>query len=227
MLLYLILLFIATPTLFLIANEVAKKCPKITRKLLHSGLFLIGAVIYVYYGVQLVTLYGLYLFPFSPFLTSDKTSIGKAILRGERQRETFIGLGLTVSASFINATLFPQYFLYGVLIAAIGDTCGDLVGSTVGKIKYNVPLTDLAIKFLQIHAPKIYKIINPTEKKHSRSVEGSVALMISSALTLLPLVPPEEAITCAFAAALLEAISPRNTDNFILQITPSIVMPFF
>ncbi|MHA1237842.1 MAG: hypothetical protein ACTSSJ_01110 [Candidatus Odinarchaeia archaeon] len=227
MLLYAIILFILTPGLILVASQTAGKYPRLTRKLLHSSLFILAAVIYSLYGVQYLTLYGLFLFPFTAPLTNQKSKLGKAVLRGDGQREMFVGLGLTVSASFINATLFPQYFIYGALIAAIGDTCGDIVGYKIGKLKYHVPLTDLTLKALKLYVPRIYNAVKPSEKQHSRSIEGSIALMISSTITLSAFIPLEQAVVCGVAAAFFEAISPRNTDNFILQLSPSIILPFF
>jgi phytol kinase len=111
----------------------------------------------------------------------------------------------TAVGGLTNGILFPTYYQVGYLVAGWGDAAGEPIGVRFGKHKYKVPTL--------------------SKTKCTRSVEGSLGVLISSyfasSIVFFSLGYGANGLLlslgAAFLATLVEAISPHGLDNFTTQ----------
>ncbi len=118
----------------------------------------------------------------------------------------------TLAGGLAANLFFPQTVVFGYLVAGLGDAVAEPVGTRFGRHRYRVPaLGGVAAE---------------------RSLEGSAAVLVVSALALLACLglSPHFALTpqtagvaalLALAAAVAEAVSPHGWDNAVLQVLPA------
>ena len=106
---------------------------------------------------------------------------------------------------------FPDTAVFGYLVTGLGDAVAEPVGTRFGRRLYRVPA------MTGVHAV--------------RSLEGSAAVFLSSALSLtawLGFSPGFSfssycwsVLAVTLAATVVEALSPHGWDNFTLQVVPA------
>lgn len=106
---------------------------------------------------------------------------------------------------------FPDTAVFGYLVTGLGDAVAEPVGTRFGRRLYRVPA------MTGVHAV--------------RSLEGSAAVFLASALSLtawLGFSPGFSfssycwsVLAVALAATVVEALSPHGWDNFTLQVVPA------
>jgi len=118
----------------------------------------------------------------------------------------------TLAGGLASNILFGPFAIVGYLATGLGDAVGEPVGTMMGRHPYKVP------SLRGVPA--------------TRSVEGSIAVFISSAVSirLAAAISPQMAFSSfswarvaimAAACAIAEAVSPHGWDNATLQIIPS------
>jgi phytol kinase len=185
-----------------------------TRKIFHLGIFLLVAVVHVYWGLLGVCLVG----------TMTSLIIAYALIRGEghplfeaisrpedrphRSYYVVVPYFATLAGGVMANVFFGPVALVGYLVAGLGDAAGEPVGTRWGKHRY-------AVRLYHSHA--------------SKSIEGSLAVLGGSLLALLIAVPqwrqnPELLLVLpliAIGCMLIEALSPRGWDNTAMQLAPA------
>jgi len=191
-----------------------------TRKVFHFLIF--GTVVAVHglWGTPGVCLFG--------GMTS--VVIGYALLRGsghlmyeamarekDAPRRTYyvvIPYFATLIGGLLSNILFSATAVFGYLVTGLGDAVAEPVGTRFGKHEYKVP----AISGVRA----------------IRSLEGSCAVFIASALALtvwfalssqldLSLRSLLIIVLISFISTLVEAISPHGWDNATLQVVPALL----
>lgn len=120
----------------------------------------------------------------------------------------------TLIGGVLSNIFFPQYVVFGYLVAGLGDAIAEPVGTRFGKHQYRVP----AISGVRA----------------VRSLEGSSAVLIVSvaALILCLALFPQYALSLrslltvifiAILSTLVEAVSPHGWDNATMQIVPAML----
>ncbi len=185
-----------------------------TRKLFHILVFTLAGVIGFFFGFKGVMFYGgvtgliiiyvIYLGAGNLFYEG----IGRE--QDEPHRSFYIGVPFITTAigGLLNNVIFAEFALVGYLVAGWGDAIGEPVGVQLGKHKYKVPsLRNVSC---------------------TRSIEGSMAILILSAigtyvaLTLIGdislWVMIQAALITGMATTLIEAFSPHGIDNLTTQV---------
>lgn len=185
-----------------------------TRKLFHISVFtLAGAVGYLWdfravmlYGgiTGLIIIYVLYL--------GEGHILFEGIGREQDapHRRLYVGVPFitTAIAGLFNNCLFLEFALVGYLVAGWGDAVGEPIGVRFGKHRYKVP--------------SLRNV--PCE----RSLEGSLAIMVVSAIAVAVALAMITNIAWPFVIAVsvlaglvtafVEAYSPHGLDNFTTQV---------
>jgi len=120
----------------------------------------------------------------------------------------------TLVGGLLSNIFFPRTAVFGYLVAGLGDAVAEPVGTRFGRHPYRVP----AVRGVRA----------------VRSVEGSVSVLIVSALALLACLAfsPQFALSgrsvlavllIAAVSMLVEAASPHGWDNTTLQVVPALL----
>lgn len=120
----------------------------------------------------------------------------------------------TLIGGLLSNMFFPATAVLGYLVTGLGDAVAEPVGTRFGRHKYKVPAV--------------------TGVRATRSLEGSCAVFIASALALVIWffishqfslsVRPVLVITAiALVSTLVEAVSPHGWDNATLQLVPALL----
>jgi phytol kinase len=192
-----------------------------TRKVFHFLIFTMACFVQAWGGIEGTIVFG----------TVVCCSVMYAILRGNgyafyeamarptdephRSLYIFIPMVTTAIGGVIANIFFQPVALVGYLVGGWGDAVGEPIGAKWGKHRYKVP------SMMGVPA--------------SRSIEGSVAVMIAAFLAALaglalmgaPMdLAFKAAAAAAVAACLIEAISTHGLDNLTVQIVASAVIFF-
>lgn len=191
-----------------------------TRKVFHSLIF--GSVVGVnwFWGTSGVCLFG----------GMTTLVIAYAVFRGhghimyeamarekdEPNRTYYIVVPYfaTLIGGVLSNIFFPQYVVFGYLVAGLGDAIAEPVGTRFGRHHYRVP----AIRGVRA----------------IRSLEGSGAVLIVSlaALILCLAISPQYVLSwrsllvvvfIAILSTLVEAVSPHGWDNATMQAVPAML----
>ncbi len=189
-----------------------------TRKVFHFLVFATVALLQWQLDVKAVVLFG----------TACSLVIFYAVVRGrgnllyealarekdEPRRTWFIVIPYlaTLTGGLAGNLLFGPHVMAGYLVTGIGDAVGEPVGARWGKHRYRV--------FSLRGTPAV------------RSLEGSLAVFVASAMVLLALgvisplydwsvVLVGRLLVIALSATATEALSPHGWDNLTLQLVPS------
>jgi len=118
----------------------------------------------------------------------------------------------TLLGGLASNLLFGPVSIFGYLVGGVGDAAGEPAGARWGRHRYPAP--------------------SFTGVKTTRSVEGSVAVLLGSLAALVAglAVSPQLGVSArtlaplpavAAACALVEAVSPHGWDNATMQLAPS------
>lgn len=191
-----------------------------TRKLFHFLIF--GTVVLVHgkWGTPGVCLFG--------GMTS--LIIGYALMRGpghmmyeamarekDAPRRTYYIVApylATLAGGLVSNLLWPSAAVFGYLVTGLGDAVAEPVGTRFGKHIYK--------------APSIGGV------RATRSLEGSCAVFIASALALTAWLVLNDRMApwgsslgviglISLVATLVEAVSPHGWDNATLQVVPAML----
>jgi phytol kinase len=195
-----------------------------TRKVFHFLIFGTVVVIHWLWGTPGVCLFG----------GMTTVVIAYALLKGsghimyeamaretDAPRRTYyivIPYFATLIGGLLTNILFPATAVFGYLVTGLGDAVAEPVGTRFGKHKYRVP--------------------SAGGVRATRSVEGSSAVFIASALALtacLALSPQFDLsggalliiLLVSFASTVVEAVSPHGWDNTTLQVVPALLGTVF
>lgn len=188
-----------------------------TRKMFHLLVFggaallraigpVSGVVVYGVWGVLLISV---------TIARGPGSPLFEAVARPEdgdyRRLNVFLSLISTGLGGIAAHLLVGRFALVSFLVAGFGDALGELVGIRWGK--HPLPCSGNLLG--------------------KRSVEGSLAVLGGSFLAALggllllgiglP-VAATQAVTIAAVVALVEALSPRGTDNFTVQLAAALVL---
>jgi len=191
-----------------------------TRKVFHFLIFGTVVVVHWLWGTAGVCLFG--------GMTS--LVIAYALLRGsghvmyeamarekDAPRRTYyivIPYFATLIGGLLSNILFPSTAVFGYLVTGLGDAVAEPVGTRFGKHEYKVP----AISGVRA----------------IRSLEGSCAVFIASALALTACFALSHQldlsgrsllliVLISSVSTLVEAISPHGWDNATLQVVPALL----
>jgi phytol kinase len=195
-----------------------------TRKIFHFMIFMTVALIHIVWGLPIVCLFGgmTSLVLFYAVLRGTDHILYEAMAREEDEPHRTLFIVVPYFATLIGGVtsnlLFEEVAVIGYLVTGFGDAIGELVGTRFGKHRYEIPAVGG---------------VKPT-----RSYEGSAAVLMSCIVAIfvgillcpkLGLTPKSLVLVPVFAilCAIVEAISPRGTDNAILQILPSFLATHF
>jgi len=188
------------------------------RKIVHVGVFT-GAVpahlLLGFWGV--VTYGGVFFLVLLAALAREtgSTTFGVLTRRSDgphAPRYVAAPLLSTALGGLVGATLVGTFSIVGFLVCGWGDAMGDVVGSRWGRRTFSPPLA--------------------RRGGPDRSLEGSAAVFLFGsagawfALVLLGFSPSEvmgTALACGVAGALAEGLSSPGTDNFWVQVLPSLL----
>lgn len=204
--------------LFLYCSGTLKLSYKIktnyTRKLFHILVFSFAGVIGLFFEFRAVMLYGgiTALIVIFVIYLGEEHILYEGIAREQDKphRSLYIGVPFITTAigGLLNNYFFLEFALVGYLVAGWGDAIGEPVGVRFGKHRYKVP--------------------SLRGVKCTRSIEGSSAILVMSAigtavaLFLIGGVSMQVilivAILTGIATALIEAISPHGLDNLTTQV---------
>jgi phytol kinase len=120
----------------------------------------------------------------------------------------------TLIGGLLSNILFPSTAVFGYLVTGLGDAVAEPVGTRFGKHEYKVP----AISGVRA----------------IRSLEGSCAVFIASALALTACFALSHQLDLSWrsfflivlissVSTLVEAISPHGWDNATLQVVPALL----
>ena len=194
-----------------------------TRKVFHFGIFLTAAVLQAAAGTRAVCLFG----------AMTTLAILYAVLRGEGHllyeaiarekdaphRTLYIAVpyAATLAGGVLSTIWFGPLAMTGFLVTGLGDAVGEPVGTRFGQHRYRVPSMRGVLC--------------------TRSLEGSLAVFIVSALSVLAAMYLTaetgfhgrvllSAVLIGAAAALCEAVSPHGWDNLTMQLVPTALAAF-
>jgi phytol kinase len=188
-----------------------------TRKIFHLLIFLSAVAAHVAGGFFLVCVFGSAVTLIIAFalVRGDGHPMYEALARPQdRPHRTYyviIPYVATLAGGIATNLLFGPLSFVGYLVGGIGDAVGEPVGTRWGRHRYRVPAQ--------------FKVIA------SRSVEGSIAVLLGSLLALVigALLSPHlhldrstfpALVGVAACCALIEAISPHGWDNTTMQVLP-------
>jgi phytol kinase len=189
-----------------------------TRKIFHFIIFGTVVVLQWRFGTSAVCLFGgmCTLAIFFAVWRGPGNMLYEAIARekDEPHRTFFILVPYftTLVGGLVSNMLFGPIAVAGYLVTGLGDTIGEPVGTMFGKHHYRVR--------------------SLSSVPATRSVEGSIAVFVMSAVALLlaaavsahialPQFGALKIIAIAAAATLVEAVSPHGWDNAAMQIVPT------
>ncbi|MCC6487947.1 MAG: hypothetical protein IT364_10645 [Candidatus Hydrogenedentes bacterium] len=194
-----------------------------TRKVFHFGIFISAAMLQAAGGTRAVCLFG----------AMTSLVILYAVLRGEGHmlyeaiarekdaphRTLYIAVpyAATLAGGVLSSIWFGPMAMTGFLVTGLGDAVGEPVGTRFGQHRYRVP--------------------SMRGVRCTRSLEGSFAVFIVSALSVLAAMyftagagfnarVLVSAILIGVAAALCEAVSPHGWDNLTMQLVPTALAAF-
>jgi phytol kinase len=184
-----------------------------TRKLFHFFVITAAGVVHLLWALPGVTVFGTVstLVVLYAVHRGSGFALYEALARpsDEPHRTLFIVVPLATTAlgGIVTNSLFAAYAFVGYLVCGWGDAVGEPIGSRWGKHKYRVP--------------------SLAGVRATRSIEGSVAVMLSGSLAaFLGLeaagIGASTALgvgfACGLAGALVEAVSTHGLDNFTTQV---------
>lgn len=189
-----------------------------TRKAFHFTIFCTVAILQWRFGTSAVCLFGgmCTLAIFFSLWRGPGNMLYEAIARekDEPHRTFFVLVPYltTLAGGLVSNILFGPVAIAGYLVTGLGDTVGEPVGTRFGK--------------------RHYRVMSLSSVPATRSVEGSSAVFVMSAVALLiaAAVSPQitlsdfaalKIIAVAAVATLVEAVSPHGWDNLTLQIVPT------
>jgi len=192
-----------------------------TRKTFHFLIFTTVAVLQWKLGTSAVCLFGgmCTLVVFFAVWRGAGNMLYEAIAREkDAPHRTFFILVpyfMTLVGGLLSSILFGALALSGYLVTGLGDAIGEPVGTMIGKHPYRVP--------------------SLSSVPATRSLEGSTAVFIMSAvaLVLAAAVSPHmmlswsgmlKIVVIAAACTAAEALSPHGWDNLTMQVIPSAMM---
>lgn len=189
-----------------------------TRKIFHFLIFMTVVFIHMVWGLHIVCFFGgmVSIVIFYAVVHGPGHPLYEAMAREDDEPHRTFHVVIPYFATLIGGVtsniLFGELAVVGYLVTGFGDAIGEMVGTRYGTHLYRVPS------------------FRPVKAK--RSYEGSGAVFIACWVAILfgifschqltlsaksVLLAPLLALLCAG----LEAISPRGSDNLVLQIIPS------
>ena len=173
---------------------------ELRRKTIHAFLALLFAFSapFVTYNTLISASIALFVFFIFARLLGISARIGT--VPRKTYGELFFALGI-LGALILS---FPDVLLFqlAVVILAVADPLSALFGTAYGR--------------------QVFQILG-----EKRSVEGSVACFVSAGMILILFsVPLLVSVTVAFMLTLIEAFSPRGSDNFFLPLSTIVMLQF-
>jgi phytol kinase len=194
----------------------------LSRKLFHIGIFTGAVPAQLWLGFWGVVLYGTVIgvLVAQASLRGERASLFRALARGEdedhRHRQLLVPLAATVVGGTSSVLLVGPFAIVGYLVCGWGDGVGEVVGQRWGRTTYgSLPLGG---------------------RRSTRTVEGSLAVLVGgflggwAALDLLGhsvLASVGIGLLAGAVGAVAEGLSPEGTDNFLVQLLPSLVSWWF
>ena len=193
--------------------------PGLGRKVFHIGIFTGAVPPQLLLGFWGVVVYGtvIAVLVLQGYLRGRGSLLYRTLARssdGDRHgRYVVLPLVATAMGGLASVLLVGEFAVVGYLVCGWGDAAGEMVGKRWGRRVYALPL------------PWI-------EEGQKRTVEGSLAvagvgfLAAAMALALLgeaPLSVLATGLACGVAGAGAEALSGHGTDNFWVQLIPSLL----
>jgi phytol kinase len=176
-----------------------------TRKIFHFIVFTSATIIHWQFGLPGTAIFGTsaLLFLIISIYRGDGSIIYEGIAREQDkpQRSFYLIVPFiaTAVAGVMGNILFMGWAMVGYLVIGWGDAVGEPFGVKFGKHKY--------------------RVFTLTGIKCHRSLEGSAAVFIASALAAsIVLANPIYGVIIGMVAALLESQSPHGGDNFTVQL---------
>ncbi len=192
--------------------------PPIPRKVFHAAVFAGAVPAQLLLGFWGVVTYGtgISLLLFSSYQLRPSLPFWRGLTRADKELPgpagsiliPFLSTGFGGLSSIL---LLGEFAIVGYLVCGFGDAAGELVGRKWGKHRYRSPFSD--------------------PEAGPRSLEGSIgvflfgALAAAVALSLLGSTLPEllvVALACGGVGSLAEGLSGPRTDNFWVQVIPSL-----
>jgi phytol kinase len=189
-----------------------------SRKVFHAAVFTGAVPAQLALGFWGVVVYGVVMAAF--VLLSVRAGAGSTLYDtlarpGDREStRRFIVLPLVATAlgGLVGVLLVGDFAVVGYLVCGWGDAVGEPAGTRWGRHRYSVPFSAIP--------------------GHTRSLEGSAAVLVaggvggSLALGLLGIGLPlavEVGLACGAVGAVAEGVSGHGSDNFWVQLLPSLV----
>jgi phytol kinase len=189
-----------------------------TRKIFHIGIFATATIVQVAAGTRVLCLFGVAtsLAIFAALWCGPGNLTYEAIARESdaphRSWYVFVPYLATFLGGVSANILVGQAAIVGYLVTGLGDAIGEPVGARFGYHRYHPP---------------------GRAKAFTRSVEGSLAVLLTSTLaagaglmalgvTTLPALGGA-AVFIGVIAAAVEAVSPHGWDNLPMQLLPSLL----
>jgi phytol kinase len=187
-----------------------------TRKTFHFVIFSLAGILQYYYGLHAVSLLGgiVFIMVVLAVIVGDKWWFYKALARetDAPHQKKFIILPLlaTAAGGIISNIFFPGTAWIGYFVGGWGDAVGEPVGTRWGRHRYTVPT--------------LFGV------RATRSIEGSAAVMLVSAIIAAVCLYQAPAfhlslatsllygLVCGIAAASVEAASSHGLDNLTMQV---------
>ena len=184
-----------------------------TRKIFHFIIFTAAGIIGYFSGLQGVIVFGSVAGVFIMIIIN--LGIGNLFYEGlAREQDSphrsfylIVPFIATAAAGLLNNLIIGQFAIIGYLVAGWGDAMGEPVGVRFGKHKYKVPT--------------VVKV------DCYRSIEGSLAIFIVSAIAISivlifilkssVLVAVGIGLVSGLITCIVEGISPHGIDNFTTQ----------
>lgn len=195
-----------------------------TRKLFHFATFTVAAILHGTLGTRAVCLFGgaTSLVLLFAILRGDGDPRYEALAREKdaphRTHYVVVPYLATLLGGLVVSIWMPATAAVGFLVTGFGDAVGEPIGVRFGRHHYRVPsLASVA---------------------STRSLEGSAAVVVVSALAILlallltgvPLTLGHAVLGCLLGALVcgaVEAVSPHGWDNFTMQVVPAAFAAWF
>jgi phytol kinase len=194
-----------------------KTSPDISRKAFHVGVFSGAAPAYLFAGFWGAIAFGVGIA--SLILLAIRRGKGSRLYEvlarkdegPEANRFLLVPLVSTALGGLLGALFVGEFVVVGFLVCGWGDALAEIVGSRWGRIRFRPP-------FGRIDG-------------HTRSLEGSVSALLAGmsgawvALEALEYGVTEAVLVgllCGLAGAIAEAVSSHGTDNFFMQLAPTL-----
>jgi phytol kinase len=192
-----------------------------SRKTFHLLTFITVAILQKTAGLPLVCLFGgmTSLVVAYAIFRGDGHGLFEAMAREQdaphRTYYIVIPFFTTLIGGLVSSYLVGPIALAGFLVGGLGDAVGEPVGTRWGRHRYVVPSLNRV--------------------KSTRSIEGSIAVLLVSllAVTLTVMLSPDLYLSARWllfipaigtVCALLEAVSPHGWDNAVMQVAPSLLV---